>query len=217
MKSLFSEQVKRVMQHAREECSRLGHNYIGTEHLLLGLIKEDKGKAVEILTHLNLDLKTLKGSIGDYVATSDTNKKIDEVPFTPRAKQILEIAANEAREIGSKFVDTEHILLALTKDREGVAAQILTGFGVNFGQIKQVVSSEKQEEFIQTKDQNEIYPLEKWRSILHGTSKENLIRLKSSLEDFLEVANLLELNSDGFKENKILLGLIEEEIKNREE
>ena len=105
----------------------------------------------------------------------------------------------------------------MTKDREGVAAHILTGFGVNFGQIKQAIRSEKQEGSIQIMDQDDIYPLEKWRSILHNTSKENLVRLKSSLEDFLEVANVLELDSDGFKENKILLELIEEEIKRREE
>jgi ATP-dependent Clp protease ATP-binding subunit ClpC len=120
------------MQYAREESARLGHNYIGTEHLLLGIIKEGKGKAVATLTNLGLNLETVKQSVEDYVATSGGTMTIGEVPFTPRAKQILEVAANEAKEMKTQFVDVEHLLLALLKDKEGVAAQILAAFGVDY-------------------------------------------------------------------------------------
>ena len=132
MNNMFTDGVKRVMQYAREESARLGHNYIGTEHLLLGIIKEGKGKAVNVLTNLGLNLETVKQSVEDYVATSGGTMTIGEVPFTPRAKQILEVAANEAKEMKTQFVDVEHLLLALLKDKEGVAAQILAAFGVDY-------------------------------------------------------------------------------------
>ncbi len=132
MNNMFTDGVKRVMQFAREESARLGHNYIGTEHLLMGIIKEGKGKAVTVLTNLGLNLETVKQSVEDYVATSGGTMTIGEVPFTPRAKQILEVAANEAKEMKTQFVDVEHLLLALLKDKEGVAAQILAAFGVDY-------------------------------------------------------------------------------------
>ena len=96
MNNMFTDGVKRVMQTAREESARLGHNYIGTEHLLLGIIKDGKGKAVTVMTNLGLNLETVKSSIEDYVSTLGGTTTIGEVPFTPRAKQILEVAANEA-------------------------------------------------------------------------------------------------------------------------
>ncbi|MFP6592029.1 MAG: ATP-dependent Clp protease ATP-binding subunit [Candidatus Latescibacterota bacterium] len=132
MNNMFTDGVKRVMQFAREESARLGHNYIGTEHLLLGIIKEGKGKAVTVLTNLGLNLETVKQSVEDYVATSGGTMTVGEVPFTPRAKQILEVAANEAKEMKTQFVDVEQLLLALLKDKEGVAAQILAAFGVDY-------------------------------------------------------------------------------------
>ena len=132
MQNMFTDGVKRVMQFAREESARLGHNYIGTEHLLMGIIKEGKGKAVTVLTNLGLNLENIKQSVEDYVTTSGSTMAIGEVPFTPRAKQILEVAANEAKEMKTQFVDIEHLLLALLKDKEGVAAQILAAFGVDY-------------------------------------------------------------------------------------
>ena len=132
MNNMFTENVKQVMKLAREESARLGHNYTGTEHLLLGIIKDGKGKAVAVLTNLGLSLETVKQSVEDYVTTSGGTMTIGEVPYTPRAKQILEVAANEAKEMKTQFIDVEHLLLALLKDKEGVAAQILAAFGVDY-------------------------------------------------------------------------------------
>ena len=115
MNNMFTDGVKRVMQLAREESARLGHNYIGTEHLLLGIIKDGKGKAVTVLANLGLNLETDKQSIEDYVSTSGGTMTIGEVPFTPRAKQLLEVAANEAKEMKIQFVDIAHLLLALLR------------------------------------------------------------------------------------------------------
>lgn len=141
MNNMFSDRVKRVMQLAREEAARLGHNYIGTEHLLLGIIREGKGSAVNVLTNLGLNLESIKQSIDDYVASSGGSMTMGEVPFTPRAKQILEIAANEAKQMKSQFVRTCHLLLALLKDKDGVAAQILAAFGVDHKTAKEEVSA----------------------------------------------------------------------------
>ncbi len=139
MNSMFSNQVKRVMQLAREEAARLGHNYIGTEHLLLGIIREGSSTAVQVLVNLKLNLDNLKLETEESVASSGGSMTMGEVPFTPRAKQVLEIAANEAREMKSQVVRTSHLLLALLKDKDGVAAQILVAFGVDHKTAKEEV------------------------------------------------------------------------------
>jgi DNA-binding transcriptional ArsR family regulator len=133
MKATYSEEIKAAMQRAREESARLGHNYIGTEHLLLGIIKDGQGEAVTVLARLGVKAAILKQAIEDYVASSGgRDKPGKEPPFTPRAKQILEIAAQEASAMQSPEVGGVHLLLALLKDREGVAAQILAAFGVDY-------------------------------------------------------------------------------------
>jgi hypothetical protein len=123
--ALFTSQVKAVMAYAKEEAQRLDRNHIGTEHLLLGIIKDGRGKPVTILDKLGLDLDTLKQAIEDFVDTSDNATTSGELPFTPRAKGILENAVREAEERNHNFVDGEHLLLALRKDQDDVSAQIL--------------------------------------------------------------------------------------------
>jgi len=125
MQNMFTDNVKRVLQLAREESGRLGHDYIGTEHLLLGLIKQGEGVAVTALINMGLDLEMLRQSIEDAVASSSTGMSmpIGQPPFTPRAKQILEDAHNEARQMKNQYVGTEHLLLALIKHKEGIASQ----------------------------------------------------------------------------------------------
>lgn len=136
MNSMFTDRVKKVMQLAREESSRLGHDYVGTEHLLLGIIREGEGAAVMILENLGLDLDELRQSVEDATSSAGGALTIGQVPFTPRAKQALEVATYEARSLKSKYVGTEHLLLALVKDREGVASQILAAFNVDYETVK---------------------------------------------------------------------------------
>jgi len=133
MKRAYPDEIKVVVQNAREEAIRLGHDYIGTEHLLLGIVKAGRGVAVAVLARLGVDLATLKQSIDDYVASSGGSAKPNtEPPWTPRAKQVLEMAAEEAEAMESPMACVEHLLLALLKDREGVAAQVLAAFGVDY-------------------------------------------------------------------------------------
>ncbi|MFC1573800.1 ATP-dependent Clp protease ATP-binding subunit [Candidatus Latescibacterota bacterium] len=141
MNSMFTDRVKKVLQFAREESARLGHDYIGTEHLLLGLIKEGQGVAVAVMTNMDIQLDALKRSIEDAVQTSSGAMVLSEVPFTPMAKQVLEIAAQEAREMRNNYIGTEHLLLALTKNKNGIAAQILSVFGIDYKSVKEEVMS----------------------------------------------------------------------------
>jgi ATP-dependent Clp protease ATP-binding subunit ClpC len=136
MNSMFTDRVKKVMQLAREESSRLGHDYVGTEHLLLGIIREGEGAAVMILENMGLELDELRQAIEDATSSAGGSLTIGQVPFTPRAKQSLEAAAYEARAYKSKYVGTEHLLLALVKDREGVASQILSAYNVDYETVK---------------------------------------------------------------------------------
>ncbi|UCE18606.1 MAG: ATP-dependent Clp protease ATP-binding subunit [Gemmatimonadota bacterium] len=136
MNSMFTDRVKKVMQLAREESSRLGHDYVGTEHLLLGIIREGEGAAVTIMENLGMELDELRQSIEDATSSAGGALTIGQVPFTPRAKQALEVATYEARSLKSKYVGTEHLFLALVKDREGVASQILSTFNIDYETIK---------------------------------------------------------------------------------
>lgn len=138
---MFTDRVKKVLQYAREESARLGHDYIGTEHLLLGLVKEGQGVAVAVLANMGVQLDALKKSIEDAVQTSSGAMMLTEAPFTPMAKQVLEIAAQEAREMNNNYIGTEHLLLALTKNKNGIAAQILNVFGTDYKSVKEEVLS----------------------------------------------------------------------------
>ena len=141
MNNMFTDRVKKVLQFSREESARLGHDYIGTEHLLLGLVKEGQGVAVAVLSNMGIQLDALKRSIEDAVQTSSGAMVLSDVPFTPMAKQVLEIAAQEAREMNNNYIGTEHLLLALTKNKNGIAAQILSVFGTDYKSVKEEVMS----------------------------------------------------------------------------
>ncbi|MCP4684567.1 MAG: ATP-dependent Clp protease ATP-binding subunit [bacterium] len=132
MNEMFSEAARKAIEYARDEASRLRHDYIGTEHLLLGLIKLGEGQAVEIITNLGLELEDLKTSIEEVVQPSGGTMTMGQLPLTARAKKTLEVSGQEARALKSKDIDTEHILLALLKDEEGVAAQVLSTYEIDY-------------------------------------------------------------------------------------
>ncbi len=132
MKNNFSSRVQMVIQFARDEALRLGHDYIGTEHLLLGLIREGEGIAIEILHALGCDLDEVKQAVEDAGRVTSDTMTLGNIPFTKRAEKILKSAYVEAERYKSDIIGTEHLLLALVKEREGLAAQILTSFGVTY-------------------------------------------------------------------------------------
>jgi len=137
MKNNFSSRVQMVIQFSREEALRLGHDYIGTEHLLLGLIREGEGIAVEILRNLGTDLDEIKRAVEDAVKSTGETMTIGNIPFTKRAEKILKMAYVEAEKYKSDIIGTEHLLLALVKEKDGVAAQVLLNFDITYEAVRE--------------------------------------------------------------------------------
>jgi ATP-dependent Clp protease ATP-binding subunit ClpC len=135
MNEMFTERARKAIEYARDEAARLKHDYIGTEHLLLGVVRLGEGLAVEILQNIGVELNELKKSIEDIVQPSGGTMQMGQLPLTARAKKTLEISGNEARALRSKDIDTEHILLALLKDEEGVAAQVLSMYDIDYKEV----------------------------------------------------------------------------------
>lgn len=120
----FTDRARKSVVWAQEEARELQHNYIGTEHLLLGLVREGEGVAVQALTSLGLDLAGIREAVTARVGLGKA-KPVGHIPFTPRAKKVLELALREALKLQHDFIGTEHVLLGLVTEGEGVAAQIL--------------------------------------------------------------------------------------------
>jgi ATP-dependent Clp protease ATP-binding subunit ClpC len=135
MNEMFTEKARKSIEYARDEAARLKHDYIGTEHLLLGLIRLGEGLAIEILNNIGIDTNELKASVEEMVQPSGGTMQMGQLPLTARAKKTLEVSGNEARALKSKDIDTQHILLALLKDEEGVAAQVLSMYDVDYKEV----------------------------------------------------------------------------------
>ncbi|MCX5766566.1 MAG: ATP-dependent Clp protease ATP-binding subunit [Gemmatimonadetes bacterium] len=128
----FTERVRKVLSMAREEAARLHHEYVGTEHILLGLIREGEGVAAAVLQNLNVDLDDIQQKIEETVKMGKAAQATGpDLPYTSRAKKVLELAMGEARELNHSYVGTEHLLLGLLREEKGIAAQVLTDAGVN--------------------------------------------------------------------------------------
>ncbi len=133
----FTDRVRKVLQMAREEAARLHHEYVGTEHILLGLIREGEGVAAAVLTNLNVDLDEIQQKIEETVKKGKAPAASGpDLPYTSRAKKVLELAMSEARELNHSYVGTEHLLLGLLREEKGIAAQVLTDAGVNLEQAR---------------------------------------------------------------------------------
>ncbi|MCD4812519.1 ATP-dependent Clp protease ATP-binding subunit [bacterium] len=134
----FTERAKKIINLAREEAARLGHDYIGTEHLLLGLIKEGGGVASAVLENLGLDLERIKLEVEKSINMGGGTMTLGEVPFTPRAKKVLELALEEAQALGHNYIGTEHILLGLIREGEGVASRVLERFNLRIEKAREM-------------------------------------------------------------------------------
>jgi ATP-dependent Clp protease ATP-binding subunit ClpC len=133
----FTDRVRKVLQMAREEAARLHHEYVGTEHILLGLIREGEGVAAAVLTNLNVDLDEIQQKIEETVKKGKAPApEGPDLPYTSRAKKVLELAMSEARELNHSYVGTEHLLLGLLREEKGIAAQVLADAGVNLEQAR---------------------------------------------------------------------------------
>ena len=134
----FTDRARRVVVLAQEEARMLNHNYIGTEHLLLGLIGEGEGVAAKALESLGISLAAVRQQVEEIIGQGQQAPS-GHIPFTPRAKKVLELADREARALGHDYVGTEHILLGLIREGDGVAAQVLVKLGADPNRVRQQV------------------------------------------------------------------------------
>ncbi len=131
----FTKRARHVLTLAQEEAQRFGHNYIGTEHLLLGLLREEKGVAAQVLRNLGIEIGQIRQSIEDIIGRGE-RIVLGEVGLTPRAKKVIELAVDEARRLAHQFVGTEHLLLGLIREGEGVAAGVLESSSLRLEQVR---------------------------------------------------------------------------------
>jgi ATP-dependent Clp protease ATP-binding subunit ClpC len=136
----FTERVRRVLAAAREEAVDLNHEYVGTEHLLLGLLREDDGVAMAVLQNLAVDADAVREQTLALVKRSDRARRTGpDLPYTSRAKKVIEFAMNEARDLHHEYVGTEHLLLGLLREETGVAAQVLQHEGAELAAVRQEI------------------------------------------------------------------------------
>ena len=134
----FTDRARRVVVLAQEEARMLNHNYIGTEHILLGLIHEGEGVAAKALESLGISLEGVRSQVEEIIGQGQ-QAPCGHIPFTPRAKKVLELSLREALQLGHNYIGTEHILLGLIREGEGVAAQVLVKLGADLNRVRQQV------------------------------------------------------------------------------
>ncbi|HEX6861398.1 MAG TPA: Clp protease N-terminal domain-containing protein, partial [Thermoanaerobaculia bacterium] len=181
----FTDRAKKVMNLARQEAQRFNHEYLGTEHILLGLVQEGSGVAANVLKNMTVDLEKIRHEVEKIVKTGPSMVTMGQLPFTPRAKKVLELSMEEAGNLGHNYIGTEHLLLGLIKENEGIAAQVLINLGVKLEDVREEVldflgadtGEEEEEEAATTEGQPQA-----------GTSKSKTPALDSFGRDLTELA-----------------------------
>ncbi|MEO0098043.1 MAG: Clp protease N-terminal domain-containing protein, partial [candidate division WOR-3 bacterium] len=136
MQERFTERVKRVIQLARQEARRMHHDYIGTEHLLLGIIREGGGVAALVLTNLGIDLEDLRRAVENAVSYGQEALVVGEIPLNQEARAALNYAIEEAKSMNHSYIGTEHLLLGLLREERGIASQVLTSLGAEIEMVR---------------------------------------------------------------------------------
>jgi len=131
----FTERARKVLSLSQEEAQRFQHNYIGTEHLLLGLVREGEGVAAKVLSNLGVELNRVRDTVEAIIGRRD-RIVLGEIGLTPRAKKVIELAVDEARRLNHHYIGTEHLLLGLVREGEGIAAGVLESMGVNLEKVR---------------------------------------------------------------------------------
>ena len=200
----FTPRAQQVLALARKEADRFNHNFVGTEHLLLGLIKLGQGVAVNVLQKLGLDLETVRMEVEKQVGTGPDQKMIGNIPYTPRVKKVLALAAKEAKNLNHTYVGTEHILLGLLREGDGVAARVLKNLDVDIEQTRQEILKELDPNFSAQEEQaapGESATLEKPSAEKKGDVKTPA--LKAFGRDLTEIARKGEMDPVIGRKNEI--------------
>lgn len=206
----FTERARKVIVYAKEEARRFNHDYIGTEHLLLGLIREGEGVAAAVLQKLGLDLETIRLEVEKLVQAGPATQVVGDIPFTPRSKKALELSAEEARALGHNYIGTEHLLLGLVKEGEGMAYRVLLNLGLDLGKLRNEVMELLGSGIPGYGQQQETVKTGKTPAIdAYGRNLNKLAR-ESKLDPVIgrknEIERVIQILSRRTKNNPVLLG-----------
>jgi ATP-dependent Clp protease ATP-binding subunit ClpC len=200
----FTERARKVIILAREEAIRLGHNFVGTEHLLLGLVREGDGLAVAILKKLNVNITALKGEVEKIVSVGSQVSPAGEVPFTPQAKKVLEYAISEARSMGHNYIGTEHLLLGLIREGEGIASLVLRDTGVTVAAAKAQAQELLGEQATKAPSAGRTPALDEFGVELTGMARQG--KLDPVIGRDAEIERVIQILSRRTKNNPVLIG-----------
>ena len=170
----FTDRARKVMALANQEAQRFNHEYIGTEHILLGLVKEGSGVAANVLKNLDVDIKKLRLEVEKLVKSGPDMVTMGKLPQTPRAKKVIEFAIEEARSLNHNYVGTEHILLGLLRETEGVAAQVLMNLGLKLENVRQEVEAAILNMIPQLMERDKETTIEGLKRAINFTDNENI-------------------------------------------
>ena len=169
----FTPRAQQVLALARKEADRFNHNYVGTEHLLLGLIKLGQGVAVNVLQKMGLDLETVRSEVEKQVGSGPETKMVGNIPYTPRVKKVLALAGKEAKSLNHSYVGTEHILLGLLREGEGVAARVLKNLEIDIERTRNEILKELDPNFTPQEGEGEVPPSSQAESSPGGAPKKD--------------------------------------------
>ena len=200
----FTERARKVIILAREEAIRLGHNFVGTEHLLLGLIREGDGLAVAILKKLNVNISAVKAEIEKIVSAGSEFSPAGEIPFTPQAKKVLEYAISEARSLGHNYIGTEHLLLGLIREGEGTASLVLRDFGVSVAAAKAQAQELLGEQASKSSTSTRTPALDEFGVDLTAMARQD--KLDPVIGREAEIERVIQILSRRTKNNPVLIG-----------
>ncbi len=204
----FTERAQRALIYSQEEARNLGHNYVGTEHLLLGLLREGEGAAAQVLKGLGIDIEKIREQIENLVGKGNFNFT-EGFGYTPRTKRIMELSFYEARNIGHNYVGTEHLLLALIREGEGVAARVLKDSGVDLQQAREQILKLLKEEGTEThqpgsKKKSQTPTLDQYGRDLTEMAAEG--KLDPVIGRDNEIQRIIQILSRRTKNNPVLIG-----------
>ncbi|MCX5708881.1 MAG: ATP-dependent Clp protease ATP-binding subunit [Candidatus Omnitrophica bacterium] len=203
----FTERARKVIILAKEEAKRFNHDYIGTEHILLGLIREGEGVAATVLEKMGVSLENIRIEIEKLVQPGPATQIIGDLPFTPRAKKALELAAEEARSLGHNYIGTEHLLLGLIREEEGVASQVLLNLNLDLSTVRNKVMEVLGSELPgvgATGTKTKTPALDAFGRDLTALAKEN--KLDPVIDRSNEIERVIQILSRRTKNNPVLLG-----------
>ena len=203
----FSERARRVLSLAQEEAQRFNHNYIGTEHILLGLVRETEGVGAKVLSNLNVELSKVRSAV-EFIIGRGERPSPEETALTPRAKKVIELAVDEARRLGQSYIGTEHLLIGIMREGEGVAAGVLESDGVTLDKVRaetaRVLSQSASKSQQQTPQGNRTPTLDELGVDLTSLARQDKLDPVIGREEELE--RVVQILSRRTKNNPVLIG-----------